>query len=80
MGNGWREWIVGLCEMCAAGALCDLLCGEGPSRRAVKWIMGLSLMNAFLEAADFSREEIIRGLEDALRLAEMEIPEYLRIG
>jgi hypothetical protein len=36
--------------------------------------------DAFLEAADFSREEIIRGLEDALRLAEMEIPEYLRIG
>ena len=51
MGNGWREWIVGLCEMCAAGALCDLLCGEGPSRRAVRWIVGLSLMNAFLEAA-----------------------------
>ena len=36
--------------------------------------------DAFLEAADFSREEIIRGLEDALRLAKMEIPEYLRIG
>jgi hypothetical protein len=36
--------------------------------------------DAFLEAADFSREEVIRGLEDALRLAEMEIPEYLRIG
>jgi len=36
--------------------------------------------DAFLETADFSREEIIRGLEDALRLAEMEIPEYLRIG
>lgn len=36
--------------------------------------------DAFLEAADFSREEIIRGLEDALRLAEMEIPEYLRIS
>ena len=36
--------------------------------------------DAFLEAADFSREEIIRGLEDALRLVEMEIPEYLRIG
>ena len=36
--------------------------------------------DAFLEAADFSREEIIRGLEDALRLVEMEIPEYLRIS
>ena len=36
--------------------------------------------DAFLEAADFSREEIIRGMEDALKLANMEIPEYLRIG
>ena len=33
----------------------------------------------FLAAADFSREEIIRGMEDALRIANMEIPEYLRI-
>ena len=33
----------------------------------------------FLGAADFSREEIIRGMEDALRIANMEIPEYLRI-
>ncbi len=36
--------------------------------------------DAFLEAADFSREEIIRGMEDALKAANMEIPEYLRIG
>ena len=35
--------------------------------------------DAFLEKADFSREEIMEGLEDALRLAHMEIPEYLRI-
>ena len=36
--------------------------------------------DAFLEAADFSREEIIRGMEDALKAANMGIPEYLRIG
>ena len=36
--------------------------------------------DAFLETADFSREEIIRGMEDALKAANMEIPEYLRIG
>ena len=36
--------------------------------------------DAFLEAAYFSREEIIRGMEDALKAANMEIPEYLRIG
>ena len=33
----------------------------------------------FLAAADFSREEIIRGLEDAMSAVGMEIPEYLRI-
>ena len=33
----------------------------------------------FLAAADFSREEIISGLEDALAYAGMEIPEYLKI-
>ena len=33
----------------------------------------------FLAAADFSREEIIRGMEDALQIANMEIPEYLRL-
>ncbi len=33
----------------------------------------------FLEEADFSREEIIEGLEDALKAVNMEIPEYLRI-
>ena len=33
----------------------------------------------FLAAADFSREEIIRGMEDALKIANMEIPEYLRL-
>ena len=32
-----------------------------------------------LEQAGFPREEIIRGMEDALRLANMEIPEYLRL-
>ena len=36
--------------------------------------------DAFLAEADFPREEIIRGMEDALRIADMEIPEYLRIG
>ena len=36
--------------------------------------------DAFLAEADFSREEIIRGMEDALKIADMEIPEYLRIG
>ena len=33
----------------------------------------------FLAAADFSREEIIRGLEDAMKAVGMEIPEYLRL-
>ena len=33
----------------------------------------------FLERAGFSREEIIRGLEDAMKTVHMEIPEYLRI-
>ena len=33
----------------------------------------------FLAAADFSREEIIEGLEDAMKTVHMEIPEYLRI-
>ena len=36
--------------------------------------------DAFLAEADFSREEIIRGMEDALKTAGMEIPEYLRMG
>ena len=35
--------------------------------------------DAFLAEADFSREEIIRGMDDALRIAGMEIPEYLRL-
>ena len=35
--------------------------------------------DAFLEAASFSREEIITGREDALRRIGMEIPEYLKI-
>ena len=33
----------------------------------------------FLAAADFSREEIIRGMEDAMKAAHFEIPEYMRI-
>ena len=33
----------------------------------------------FLEKADFSREEIMEGLEDAVKAVHMEIPEYLRI-
>ena len=33
----------------------------------------------FLAAADFSREEIIHGLEDGMKAVGMEIPEYLRI-
>ena len=33
----------------------------------------------FLAKADFSREEVISGLEDAMKAAHMEIPEYLRI-
>ncbi len=35
--------------------------------------------DAFLAEADFSREEILRGMEDALKTAGMEIPEYLRM-
>ena len=35
--------------------------------------------DAFLAAADFSRDEIIRGLEDAMKAINTEIPEYLRI-
>lgn len=33
----------------------------------------------FLSSADFSRDEILNGLEEALRRLGMEIPEYLRI-
>ena len=33
----------------------------------------------FLEKADFTRDEIMEGLEDAMRVVHMEIPEYLRI-
>ena len=34
----------------------------------------------FLAAANFSREEIVSGLEDAMKAIGMEIPEYLRIS
>ena len=33
----------------------------------------------FLDAADFPRDEIITGLEDAMKAVNMEIPDYLRI-
>ena len=33
----------------------------------------------FLEKADFTRDVIMEGLEDAMRTVHMEIPEYLRI-
>ena len=33
----------------------------------------------FLESAGFSRDEIVEGMEDALKLIGMEIPEYLRM-
>ena len=33
----------------------------------------------FLEKADFTRDEIMEGLEDAMKAVHMEIPEYLRI-
>ena len=33
----------------------------------------------FLEKTDFTRDEIMEGLEDAMRAVHMEIPEYLRI-
>ena len=40
----------------------------------------LNLKNdEFLAAADFSRDEIVSGLEDALGWLGMEIPEYLRV-
>lgn len=35
--------------------------------------------DVFLAQADFSREEIITGLEDAMKKVHMELPEYLRI-
>ena len=35
--------------------------------------------DAFLEKANFSREELIEGLEDAMKTVHMEIPEYLKI-
>ena len=35
--------------------------------------------DAFLEKADFSRDEIMEGLEDAMKAVDLEIPEYLRI-
>ena len=33
----------------------------------------------FLAAADFSREEIIRGMEDAMKAVHFDLPEYMRI-
>ena len=33
----------------------------------------------FLAQSDFSRDEIINGLEDAMKAVDLEIPEYLRI-
>ena len=33
----------------------------------------------FLAQSDFSRDEIISGLEDAMKTISMEIPEYMRI-
>ena len=36
--------------------------------------------DAFLNRADFSRDEIVSGLEDAMKAIDMEIPEYLRIS
>ncbi len=38
-----------------------------------------SKSDEFLAAADFSRDEIVSGLEDAIRKLGLEIPEYLRI-
>ena len=35
--------------------------------------------DAFLEKASFSREEIVSGMEDAMKRIGMEIPEYLRV-
>ena len=66
--------------------LFDLLetCGWDDREKASLAIAFYDYLNekedAFLEAADFSREEIIRGMEDALKICNMEIPEYLRIG
>ena len=66
--------------------LFDLLetCGWDDREKASLVIAFYDYLNekedAFLEAADFSREEIIRGMEDALKICNMEIPEYLRIG
>ena len=39
-----------------------------------------SKSDEFLAAADFSRDEIISGMEDAMKAVRMEIPEYLRIS
>ena len=33
----------------------------------------------FLARSDFSRDEIVSGLEDAMKTMNMEIPEYLRL-
>lgn len=35
--------------------------------------------DVFLADADYSREEVFSGLEDALKVLNIEIPEYLRI-
>ena len=35
--------------------------------------------DVFLAQSDFSRDEIISGLEDAMKTISMEIPEYMRI-
>ena len=36
--------------------------------------------DGFLAAADFTRDEIVSGLEEAMKAVHMEIPEYLRIS
>lgn len=87
-----REALDRLRRMTAAGevnraeeCLFDLL-ETAPWDRRQKAALALSFYDDlngrdddFLARADFSREEIIEGLEDALRAVDLEIPEYLKI-
>ena len=53
---------------------------DGYKVSAIDYLMKPISYDDFLKAADFSRDEIISGLEDAMKAIDLEIPEYLRIG
>ena len=46
-----RKWLYGVCALCMAAALMDQLMGEGAAKRAMRFLAGVALMDAFVEAA-----------------------------